>query len=83
MDPQFISKLDYISRSLIVQTNPYDYALDIERDGSYTLEYDYPVRIIRLQTSDQVNEFFKSKTIVRIMLLDHDTDEETFLYVRQ
>ncbi len=79
MDPQFVSRLEFLSKSLLIDTSKYDYTLDIEQDGSYSIRYSDHHRVT-LRSVDQIIGFLASATVTRIALFDHDTDEETVLY---
>ena len=75
-----LSKLSYLNTSLIFETNEGGFVLDILPSGEYCAEFDYPVQRRILSNVDQFIGFMGSKTIVSVMLLNHETDDETVVY---
>ena len=80
MNSEIVSKLVFLTTSLFVNTHSsYEYSLDVEQDGTYSIKWSDRERTF-LKTIEQVVDFFASKNIISINMLNHDTDEETVLY---
>lgn len=75
-----LSKLSYLNTSLIFETTKGGFVLDILPDGKYCVEFDYPVQ---RRILSNVEQFIDSETITRVMLLNHETDDETIVYPSQ
>ena len=75
-----LSKLSYLNTSLIFETSKGGFVLDILPSGEYSVEFGYPVQRRILSNADQFMGFIDSETIVRVMLLNHETDNETVVY---
>ena len=75
-----LSKLSYLNTSLIFETKEGGFVLDILPSGEYCAEFGYPIQRIILSNADQFIGFMGSKTIVSVMLLNHETDDETMVY---
>ena len=78
---EFISKLKPLEASLIFITEKGDFVLNTTGDGGFIFEFDYPVRRKFLKNYDDVNEFINKETVFKVFLLDHETDEETMVWV--
>ena len=75
-----LSKLKHLTYSLVVDTISGGFCLELRQDGKYQAEYSYPVERKVFDCIDEIKYFIKDETITRIILLEHDTDDEIFLY---
>ena len=81
---EFLTKLKYLETSLIFTTEAGDFVVNINDDGSFTVEYHFPEFTCKsLKNSDEVNGFFVKENISKVFLLNHDTDEETVVWIKQ
>ena len=73
---EFIPKLKFLCKTLIVQTQEGDFTIDITQNDWYRVEKRF------FANAEQVVNYIP-KSIVRVIELDHDTDEEIFLYTKK
>ncbi len=77
-----VSKLNYLETSLIIMTTRGDFALDTTRDGTFVVKYEYLFKYTHLKNCDELKEFINEETILKVSLLNHETDDETFVYIK-
>ena len=77
-----ISYLNYLENSLIIMTTKGDFALDKNSDGSFVVEYGYPVQVQILKNCDELKSFIDEETILKVSLLNHEIGDENFVYVK-
>ncbi len=75
-----LSKLSYLNTSLVFETSTGGFVLDIRPDGQYCAQFGYPIERVILSNTEQFIGFIKPMSINSVILLDHETDEETTLY---
>jgi hypothetical protein len=75
-----LSKLSYLNTSLVFETSTGGFVLDIHPNGEYCAEFGYPIERVILCNTDQFIGFIKTMNINSVMLLNHETDEETTVY---
>ena len=78
---EFISKLKNLETSLIFITKKGDFVLNTTGNGGFIVEFDYPVRSKSLKNCDEVNEFINKETVFKVFFLNHETDEETMVWI--
>ena len=79
---ELLLNLKYLETSLIFLTESGDYIVNINDNGSFTAEFNHPkVTHKLLKNSDEVNGFFIKEYVSKVFLLNHDTDEETMVWV--
>ena len=76
-----LSKLSYLNTSLVFETSTGGFVLDIRPDGEYCAEFGYPIERVILSNTEQFIGFIKTMNINSVLLLNHETDEETTVYV--
>ena len=75
-----LPRLEHLKYSLVVDTTTGGFFLELRPDGKYESEYDYPVKRKIFECVEELEYYIKDQTIIGIILLEHDTDEEIFLY---
>ena len=73
------SKLSYLNTSLFFETKKGTFSLDILPNGEYCSEFNYPIEKRFFSNTEQFIGFINLTTINRVILLNHETDEETIL----
>ena len=72
---EFIPKIKFLCKTLIVETKEGDFTIDITQNGFYYIEKRF------FANADQVVGYIP-ESIIRVIELDHEKDEEVFLYTK-